>query len=193
MQNTKSPKVFNHHDSLGHVLGNQEYLENQSRRNTLYVTGIQENGKESWDETEVILKSKSKELLKISDDLTIERAHRVNSKPNGRRASSGARGGRKDERSRPILAKVLNWKEKERVLAAARSIRPDGVKFVQDFSQATLDRRYELVPKLKEARRQGKIAFFIADRLIIKEKHHETTENAHSEVSDDDEVIINTN
>ena len=159
----------------------------------MYVTGIQENGKESWDETEVILKSKSKELLKISDDLTIERAHRVNSKPNGRCASSGARGGRKDERSRPISAKVLNWKEKERVLAAARSIRPDGVTFVQDFSQATLDRRYELVPMLKEARRQGTIAFFIADHLIIKEKPPETTENAHSEVSDDDEVIINTN
>ena len=56
------------------------------------------------------------------------------------------------------------------MLAPARSIKPDGVKFVQDFSQATLDRRYELVPKLQEARRQGEIAFFIADRLIIKEK-----------------------
>ena len=151
---------------MGHVLGKREYLENQSRRNNVYVTGIQENGKESWDETEDILKSKIKELSKISDELTIERAHRVNPKPNGRRGSSGARGGRKEERSRPIIAKFLNWKEKERVLAAARSIKPDGVKFVQDFSQATLDRRYELVPKLQEARRQGKIAFFIADRLF---------------------------
>ena len=56
-------QVFNHHESLGHVLGKQEYLENQSRRNNVYVTGIQENGKESWDETEDILKSKIKELF----------------------------------------------------------------------------------------------------------------------------------
>ena len=187
-------QVFNHHESLGHVLGKQEYLENQSRRNNVYVTGIQENGKESWDETEDILKSKIKELLNISDELTIERAHRVNPKPNGRRGSSGARGSRKEECSRPIIAKFLNWKEKERVLAAARSIKPDGVKFVQDFSQATLDRRYELVPKLQEARRQGKIAFFIADRLIIKEKPPEASKTTHSEVSDeDDEVVIKAN
>ena len=78
-------QVFNHHESLGDVLGKPEYLENQSRRNNVYVTGIQENGKESWDETEDILKSTIKELLKISDELTIERAHRVNPKPNGRR------------------------------------------------------------------------------------------------------------
>ena len=44
-------QVFNHHESLGHVLGKQEYLENQSRRNNVFVTGIQESGKESWDET----------------------------------------------------------------------------------------------------------------------------------------------
>eukprot|EP00795_Rhopilema_esculentum_P004062 gene4062-20239_t len=133
-------QVFNHHESLGHVLGKQEYLENQSRQNKVFVTGIQESGKERWDETEDVLKSKIKELLKINDDLTIERAHRVNPKPNRRHGSYGARGGRKEDRSRPIIAKFLNWKEKERVLAAARSIKPDGVKFVQDSSQATLDR-----------------------------------------------------
>ncbi|XP_065069503.1 uncharacterized protein LOC135694613 [Rhopilema esculentum] len=137
-------QVFNHHESLGHVLGKQEYLENQSRQNKVFVTGIQESGKERWDETEDVLKSKIKELLKINDDLTIERAHRVNPKPNRRHGSYGARGGRKEDRSRPIIAKFLNWKEKERVLAAARSIKPDGVKFVQDSSQATLDRRYDL-------------------------------------------------
>ena len=134
-------QVFNHHEA-GHVLGKQEYLEIQSRRNNVYVAGIQENDKESWDETGDIPKSKIKELLKIDDELTIERAHRINPKPSGRRGSSGAHGGRREERSRPIIAKFLNWKEKKRVLAAARSIKPDAVKVVQDFSQAMLDHRY---------------------------------------------------
>ena len=60
---------------------------------------------------------------------------------------------------RPIIAKIKNWKQKESIIKAAKLIRPDGIKFIEDFSQRTLDKRNALVPKLKEAREAGKLAF----------------------------------
>ena len=42
--------------------------------------------------------------------------------------------------------------------------------FLEDYSQRTLERRRMQIPKLIEARKRGKLAFFAMDRLIIKDK-----------------------
>ena len=52
----------------------------------------------------------------------------------------------------------------------ARAKKPDGIKFVPDLSQRTLDKRERLVPKLLDARRHGKITYFVLDKLVVKEK-----------------------
>ena len=170
-------RIDSHDSDLGHVVNKQDYLENQSRRNNLRITGVKEEGKESWEETESIVKAKIKDLLHIDEELTIERAHRVNrsnsSRHHDRRSSAF---GNSDPR--PIVAKFLNWKDKEKVLASARKIRPQGIKFVQDFSQMVMDRRKDQIPKMLDARSKGKIAYFVRDRLIIKEKRQEGSSNS---------------
>ena len=68
------------------------------------------------------------------------------------------------------------------MIKKARETKPANVKFLADFSQRTLDKRSSLIPKLEEARKIGKIAYFIADRLVIKDKQ--------PEIDEDDEVTM---
>ena len=146
-----------------------EYLENTSRRNNIKVIGIVEspNFIESWDESETIVKDKIKSLLSITEDLEIERAHRVG-RP--KEYHTRADGSKIKARPRPIVVKFLSWKQKEPVVRKAREVTPPEVKFLADLSQRSLKRRQDLVPKLLEARRNGKVAYFIGDRLVVKDK-----------------------
>ena len=144
-----------------------EYLENQSRRNGVRITGIPEDKsvEQSWDDTGKVVKQSIKDKLSINEDFEIERCHRVNN----RTRRSNNRSGQPEE-PRPLVAKFSKWKEKEIVLKKAREIKPQGVRFLADLSSRTIQKRHNQVPKLLEARRQGKIAFFVLDKLVIKDK-----------------------
>ena len=72
--------------------------------------------------------------------------------------------------TRPIVAKFQSWKQKEAVIKEARKLKPQDVKFVEDFSQKTLLRRNQQIPDLKKARDDGKIAFFVGGNFVIKDK-----------------------
>ena len=52
-----------------------EYLENQSRRNNIRVSGIPEEPRETWEKVEEKVKAAVKEKLDL--DIDIERTHRV--------------------------------------------------------------------------------------------------------------------
>ncbi len=69
--------IHNHADQVESQL---EYLENQSWRSNVRITGVSEdkNTEKSWDDTEKVVKEIIKEKLKISEDIEIERCHRVN-------------------------------------------------------------------------------------------------------------------
>ena len=77
-------------------------------------------------------------------------------------------------RLHPIIAKFTYWKQKEKVLHAARKLKLEGVQldvqFYQDFAQGTLQRRASQIPKLLEERKKGKVAYFVMDQLIVKDK-----------------------
>ena len=154
-------------DSLDAMDSELEYLENQSRRNNIRITGVPEDtqNEKSWDDTENIVKQLIKEKLGIQEELVIERCHRVKRSNKGYRPKQNGK-----EQPRNIVAKFASWKAKENVLRKARSIRPKGIKFVADLSPKTMAKREAQVDDLLEARRNGKYAFFVMDKLIIKEK-----------------------
>ena len=151
----------------------QESLENYSRRNNIKVFGIPEkdtnNGSdpEVWEECEAAVKNEIHTKLKINpESMVIERAHRV-----GKRRDPFhhlADGTKVESRPRPIVAKFLSWKDKDPVLRSARSIKPDGVQFLEDFSKRTLDKRKEKIPELIAARKSGKRAFLVMDKIMVK-------------------------
>ena len=65
---------------------------------------------------------------------------------------------------RPISAKFASWKQREKIIKAAKSMCPANVKFLEDLSERTLDTRAAKVSELEAARKQGKTEFFAGRR-----------------------------
>ena len=164
-----------------------EYLENQSRRNNIRILGVEETEDEkSWDDTEKVVKDLLKKKLNIPGEVDIERAHRVGKKTKTGRHLGNASQSR-EQKPRPIVAKISSWKVKENILREARRKRPEDIMFLHDLSKRTLERRQELIPEMLEARKQGKIAYMVMDKLIIHDRKKPDDDNS------DDEVFVNAN
>ena len=48
--------------------------------------------------------------------------------------------------------------------------KPTGLYVNEDLAKETLDKREEQRPKLEEAKWNGKIAYFVLDKLIVKDR-----------------------
>ena len=97
----------------------------------------------------------------------IDRAHRIGPKlrtivPN---EADGLR-----TRPRIIVCRLHDWKQKEGILHAARQTKPLGLFVSENLAVETLDKQSSQLDKLKEAKRAGKIAYFVLDRLIVKDR-----------------------
>ena len=111
-------------------LGNKlDDLKNRSRRNNLCFDGIPESPNETWQESE-----------------SKERAHRV-----GRPRS--------DSKPRKIVARFLNYKDRETVFKAKKKLHGTNMFVNEDYSDRVIKKRTEVMPKIKEARRKNQRAF----------------------------------
>ena len=106
-----------------------EYLENQSRRNNIRVSGIPESADETWETVEEKVKKAIREKLDIEID--IERAHRVQRKKK-------PEGAKKSGQPRTIVYHLKNWKQKEAVVTKARKEKLEGLFICEDLAVATL-------------------------------------------------------
>ena len=130
-------------------------LEDRSRRNNLRIDGLKESERETWEVTEQKVKALFKEQLNISEDIEIDRAHRV---------------GRRDQnKPRTIVLRCNRYKQKERVKKTAKRLKGTGIFINDDFSFETLEVRKELFKTAKELRSKGKGAKVVKDRLITWE------------------------
>ena len=68
------------------------------------------------------------------------------------------------------MCKLRDSKQKEQILKMTRRIKPVGLYVNEDLAKETLDKREEQRPKLKEAKRNGKVAYFVLDKLIVKDR-----------------------
>lgn len=151
------------------VADHNEYLENQSRRDNIKILGVPESDTEkTWDDTEGKVKELIKSKLSIDEEVEIVRAHRV-----GRQNQTGRSkldGSFEPPQPRAIVAKLKSWKLKEKIVKKAREVRPKSIRFVYDLSQRTLEKRKSQIPEMLNARSKGKIAYFVMDKLIIRNK-----------------------
>lgn len=105
------------------------------------------------------MKEVIEETLGIEVD--IERAHRVERKMKSTSAS---------KRPRTIVCRLRDWKQKEAVIREARKRKPEGLYIAEDLAKATLKKREGQIAKMKEAKDAGKMAYFVLDRLIIRDR-----------------------
>jgi len=68
---------------------------------------------------------------------------------------------------RTIVCCQNDWKQKEEILCAARQTKPTGLFVMKDLVVKTLDKPSS---QLKEAKRAGKIAYFVLDSLLTKDR-----------------------
>ena len=141
-----------------------EYLENQSRRNNIRIDGIPE-------ETEEIVKKVLTEKLHLEFEPTIERAHRIGGKL--RPSESGNPSESPRSRPRTIVCRLNYWKEKEAILKSARQRKPTGLFINEDLATETIEKRQEKMERFKEAKRAGKLAYFVLDKLVIRDRQRQ--------------------
>ena len=111
-------------------------LEDRLRQDNLRFDDIEEWEEESWADTEENLKDTLSEILGIQN-IKIERAHSV--------------GDKRRSPCRTIVAKLSNFKRKERILTEAKRGKPKGIQINEDFLKTT-------VVKRKKNWEKGKIA-----------------------------------
>ena len=68
------------------------------------------------------------------------------------------------------MCKLRDFKQKEKILKMTRRIKPVGLYVNEDLAKETLDKREEQRLKLEEAKRNGKVTYFVLDKLIVKDR-----------------------
>lgn len=130
-----------------------DYLENQSRRNNLVINGL---GPDKSDETSKVQEPFTNKL-KLDASVEIERAHR-----NGKFRGDS-------ETPRSVVIKLLCFKDKQLILARARSNLKNTSDFIsEDFSERVRKKRAELLSAMKEARARGDYSIISYDHLIVR-------------------------
>ena len=79
--------------------------------------------------------------------------------------------------------------ERKKILRAARQKKPMGVMFHPDLAKRTLQRRVEHISRLVAERKKGKTAYFIMDKLVVRDKPPERPRGG--SYDQDDEVLVN--
>ena len=140
-------------EELSHLRSKTDYQENQSRRNNLVFFGIDKTRQsEDWDECEEKVRAVISEGMGITDEIHIERAHRV--------GKGGA-----------IVVKLLSFKQKVLILKNTHKLKGSGFENVsvrEDFSKDVRMIRSQLMQKKSELCSENEKPKLRYDKLITK-------------------------
>ena len=89
-----------------------------------------------------------------ADAFSIERAHRLLRR-------------RREDGKRDVIVRLSFYKDRESILQMARKKQPAGIFFMEDFTKAVRESRFQLKDKLKKARDSGYRASLTHDKLVI--------------------------
>ena len=92
--------------------------------------------------------------LGITEDIGLERVHRM--------------GKRFDGKCRPIVPKFSSFKQREVVRLAGPKLAGKRFGISEQIPKEWQDRRKALLPAFKDAKRQGKRARFVGDKLLVE-------------------------
>ena len=136
------------------------YMQSQSMRNNLIFGGLFESRYERNEETEAKLRCFMHEKLQIAQDvvdtLKFERVHRI--------------GEQSDEGPRKIVCKFNMFPEREMVRKQRINLEGTPYFLHEQFPPEVNEKRRKLLPKMKDAKKDGKRAWLSYDSLYIDGK-----------------------
>ena len=105
------------------------------------------------------------------DNVSIDAVHRLPKKIFGAAHGSSPR---------TIIAQLSRAKDKDKTLRNSWKLKNSNIFVNDDVCENTLIARQKLIPKLKEAKAAGKIAYFRSKELIIRDRKRQFTLNDHT-------------
>ncbi|XP_052268519.1 uncharacterized protein LOC127869901 [Dreissena polymorpha] len=134
------------------------YMKSQSMRINLIYTGVPEVESELPDTTESILRKHVTDALKIAHEtvasIKFERVHRS--------PEEQTRG-----KARSIIAKFAFFKDNESVRREWKQLTGTNYNVFEQFPPEVVAKRRKLLPKMKEARANGKGSWISYDTLYV--------------------------
>ena len=141
--------------------------EDYSRFNNVRIEGVQEQAGENNEQLQLKITNLLSDKMQMND-INIDKIHRVSSQnENNARPSH----------SRTIIMRLQKSSDRNLILKNSYKLKSTGVFLNDDVSEGTMKIRKEKMEKLKEARSNGKIAYFIGRKLVI----HNRNKNRDSE------------
>ena len=131
-------------------------MDDNFRRNNIRIEGVPEGNSENFEQTQVRVESVIAEKLKVN--VKIESANRVGS-------NIGS------TKPRPIIARFPNFGERQKCMKAAPKLKGSNIYFNEDVCKKTMEKRKPKIEEMKMKRKQGFIAYFSGDRLIVRKRN----------------------
>ena len=135
--------------------------EDRSRRNNVRVDSIEEDENETLENKKNKLRSFLYDKLEITVELYIERAHHVRRRKYVKFNSSNT--------PRTIVAKFLDYKEKEEVMRRRYKLKDTTYSVREDFSKETVEIRKKLWDQVKKLQEDGKYAVIKYDKIVMRD------------------------
>lgn len=134
-----------------------KYMETEKKRNNLMFLGFEEKQQTQHELMEDITNLLSRNLKTNLQKHEIAKAYRI--------------GVRKDNKRRPVLVSFNTTWRRDDILKYRKEM-PTEMYIKEDFSKEVLEIRKNLLPKLEEERKKGRIAYLKNDKLIVKDITH---------------------
>ena len=134
--------------------------EHPSRRNNVRVDGTEEDENETWENTENKLRSFLYDKLENTDELYIEREHDVTRREGVKFHSNNT--------TRTIVAKFLDYKEKEEVMRRHYKLKDTTYSVRENFSKETVEIRRKLWDQVKKLQKDGEYAVTKYDKIVTR-------------------------
>ena len=130
-------------------------IDDFTRKKNLRIEGIPESDGENHEQTQKKVEQLIAERMNI--ETRLETATRI-----GKKDNTG--------RPRPIVAKFTQYNVRQKCLRTVSKLKGTNIYINEDVSKLTMDRRTPLMGELREKRRQGYIAYFVSDRLVVRKR-----------------------
>ena len=128
-------------------------LKCRSMRDNLVFYRIQEETGEQCEEKILSFMENELKIDNAKSEIKLHRVHRIGEAKRGY--------------TRPIVAKFAYYPDREKVRKSARNLKNTIYALSEQFPKEIIERRKALIPVMKEARKNGKLANLVVDKLYI--------------------------